>query len=135
MRFHTARLIGRIAGACAVLTSLLAAKSTLLLFRGMDPPSILTPFLAGSVATWTLLLVGGVGLLYRRPWAFALIYLATGLNYYAGLSFIPLLQPAIASIIAWHSAGPIAVQAVNLILVALLVRAHLVICRGPANDA
>ncbi len=131
MKPRIAIVICRIAGTCAIVAALLAAGPTLRLLRGLDPPSMLYPFLIGAVATWILLIVGGIGLLYRRTWAFVLIYMAAGLNYFAGLSFVPFLQPVANSVVGSHAA----VQAVNLIVVALLVWAHVAIRGRPAYTA
>jgi hypothetical protein len=114
-------LVCWIAGASAVVAALLAAGPALRLLRGLNPPSILYPFLIGTLTTWTLLFVGGVAVLCRRHWGFVLIYVAAGLNYFAGLSFVPLIGESARSALGSLAA----VQGVNLIVVALLVWAQL----------
>ena len=127
-RFGSMRLASlwcRVIGVCVIVSAAYSVWPTLRLARALFPITSLFPFLFASLVTWTLLVVGGLGLLKCRPWAFVLIYIAAGLNYFPGFSFIPFADRAAMLFLPVHGAQLLATVGVNLLVVMLLIRIHL----------
>ena len=120
-----ALLLCRVIGICVIVSAALSAMPTFRLTRTLLPITSLAPFIVASLVTWTLLVVGGFGLLQHRQWALVLIYVAAGLNYFPGISFIPFADQAAMLLLPVRGATLLVTVGVNLLVVVLLIRIHL----------